>query len=50
MEQVTKERENLYFIKMRNITCDNKGCKLFDTNKYPIFQIQVTCQFGEEML
>ena len=37
MEQVTKERENLYFIKMRNITCDNKGCKLFDTNKYPIF-------------
>ena len=37
MDQVSKERDNLHFIKMRDITCDQNGCKLFDKNNRPIF-------------
>ena len=37
IEQTSNERNNLHFIKIRDITCDQSGCKLFDKNGYPIF-------------
>lgn len=37
MAQVSKDRDNLHFIKMRDITCNKNGCKLFDKNNHPIF-------------
>ena len=37
MAQLSKDRENLHFIKMRDITCNKNGCKLFDKNNHPIF-------------
>ena len=37
IEQITNERKNLHFIKIRDITCDTNGCKLFDKNSNPLF-------------
>ena len=37
IEQATNGHNNLHYIKMRDITCDQNGCKLFDNNNYPIF-------------
>ena len=37
IEQIANERKNLHFIKIRNITCDTNGCKLFDKNSNPMF-------------
>ena len=37
LEQVCTLRDNLHFIKMRDITCGTKGCSLFNKNNDPIF-------------
>ena len=37
IQNVTKERDNIHYIKMRDISCDHNGCKLMDKNNYPIF-------------
>ena len=37
IKQTSKERDNLHFIKIRDITCDKSGCNLFDKNGFPIF-------------
>ena len=33
----TEKRSNLHFVKMRDVTCKQEGCKLFDKYHNPIF-------------
>ena len=37
IENVSLERKNLHFLKMRDITCSQNSCKLFDQYNHPLF-------------
>ena len=37
IERAAMDLSNIHYIKIRNITCDNNVCKLFDKNNYPLY-------------